>query len=102
MGKTERICAICYKKFNVKDRGNGRAYKYCSEKCAKEARHKRVNMRKYKLKLLKNMEKYHKNRYEFDKIVEKSRETGISYGYLKNLWNNKVKLEAYISYYRIR
>lgn len=49
MGKTERICAICYKKFNVKDRGNGRAYKYCSEKCAKEARHKRVNMRKYKV-----------------------------------------------------
>lgn len=94
----EKICPICYRKFNTKDRGNAKAYKYCSKECAKEAQYSRTNMRNKKLRISKNMKKYR----EFEDIAKKARETGIQYGRLKPLWHNKAKLKAYIEYYRTR
>lgn len=102
MDAAEKFCAMCGKNFSPNKRG--RASKYCSMKCAKEAKQiLRLEQLSMQRRKVKGMEKYYnQDRTEFNEIVKKSRETGISYGRLKKLWHDKSKLEAYIAYYRIR
>lgn len=100
-----KICKNCHKEFPTT-----RANKiYCSTKCGEEYRYehndKKTSERKerrQKRKVQAELKRCVHDKARFNAIAKMQSETGIGYGYLVPIWEDKVKLANYIKLHRTR
>lgn len=108
MKKTIQICKYCGKEFDPQNLGRRRLY--CSPECTQMANNERKRMRKniiremrqennYKERYLK---RYAKSHERMNAIAKMQRETGVSYGLLSLVWENKEELARCLARYRRR
>lgn len=108
MKKAISICKYCGKEFD--SNRLGRRKLYCCTKCANLAHYTKKLLRAGLDKQLREEQKikkayqqrYAKSHERMNAIAKMQRETGVSYGLLSQVWENKEDLARCIARYRRR
>lgn len=97
MKKVVSICKYCGAEFEYS--GLGRRKSYCSSKCRQLNKNKTSEKCRRKKQYLK---KYGKAHDRMNAIAKIQRDTGVSYGLLSPVWEDKEALAKCIARYRRR
>ena len=104
----KRICRYCGKEFDPQRLGRRRLY--CSPECTNLANNKRKRMRGNIAREQKKeaeckqryYQRYVKSHERMNAIAKMQQETGVSYGKLEPVWDDKIKLAQCIARYRTK